>query len=82
MKNNKLWFGERMFFPGIVMPITWQGLVVAVLMIVIFLAGVKIAMTSLVVGIIIIIAGLTGYTVIARVKSGRTWSWGMFRKSK
>ena len=73
------WFGDRMLMFGFLRPITWQGWLVALGLIAVCIADGRFVGTNQPLGIVILLAAVAVYALIAQLTSGRFWSWGIFK---
>jgi hypothetical protein len=78
--KRKPWFGERMLVPGFPRPITWQGRLVALALILVVLADAVFIGVRTAPGIVVLIGAVIAYAVIAKLTGGNGWSWGAFRR--
>ncbi len=73
------WFGERLVVPGLARPVTWQGRLVALALVVVVLADAFFVGLRTPLGIVVLVGAIIAYGVVATVTSGNGWSWGAFR---
>ena len=73
------WFGDRLLMFGFLRPIAWQGRLVALGLIAGCIANGRIVGLHQALGIVILLAAIALYAMIAYLTSGKFWSWGILK---